>query len=137
MNRGKAIGRIIKRCRTILRNCHLRNTLGSLAVAGMLVMGTAGATHAVPATAPWTEPSVTIDSGTSLTVDELFDPLTDKTTDNISTTSLILNGGSLTIETGCTLRNAGDDEQGVRPGLDIFIQSGSLILGSGLIKGKK
>lgn len=124
MNRRRTIGRIIKRYRTILRICRIRDTLGSLAVAGILVMGAAGGVHAVPATAPWTDPSVTIDSGTSLTVDELFDPLTDKTTDNISTTSLTLNGGSLTIETGCTLRNVGS----VGTGLTFLMQGGDLTL---------
>ena len=34
-----AIGNLINRYRAVLKKCHLLNTFGSLAVAGMLVMG--------------------------------------------------------------------------------------------------
>lgn len=34
-----AIGNLINRYKAVLKKCHLMNTFGSLAVAGMLVMG--------------------------------------------------------------------------------------------------
>lgn len=37
-----AIGNLINRYKAVLKKCHLMNTFGSLAVAGMLVMGGAG-----------------------------------------------------------------------------------------------
>ena len=37
-----AIGNLINRYKAVLKKCHLMNTFGSLAVAGMLVMGSAG-----------------------------------------------------------------------------------------------
>ena len=37
-----AIGNLINRYRAVLKKCNLINTFGSLAVAGMMVMGTAG-----------------------------------------------------------------------------------------------
>lgn len=38
-----AIGNLINRYRAVLKKCHLLNVFGSLAVAGMLVMGGAAA----------------------------------------------------------------------------------------------
>lgn len=46
-----AIGNLINRYKAVLKKCHLMNTFGSLAVAGMLIMGgagVAGATDDVP-----------------------------------------------------------------------------------------
>lgn len=37
-----AIGNLINRYKAVLKKCHLLNAFGSLAVAGMLVMGSAG-----------------------------------------------------------------------------------------------
>lgn len=37
-----AIGNLINRYKAVLKKCHLMNTFGSLAVAGMLIMGGAG-----------------------------------------------------------------------------------------------
>lgn len=37
-----AIGNLINRYKAVLKKCHLLNVFGSLAVAGMLVMGGAG-----------------------------------------------------------------------------------------------
>lgn len=37
-----AIGNLINRYRAVLKKCHLLNVFGSLAVAGMLVMGCCG-----------------------------------------------------------------------------------------------
>lgn len=42
-----AIGNLINRYKAVLKKCHLMNTFGSLAVAGMLVMGGAGVAGAV------------------------------------------------------------------------------------------
>lgn len=46
-----AIGNLINRYRAVLKKCHLLNVFGSLAVAGMLVMGGAAAAGA----ATWTQ----------------------------------------------------------------------------------
>ena len=46
-----AIGNLINRYKAVLKKCHLMNTFGSLAVAGMLVMGGAG--MAVAAAPDW------------------------------------------------------------------------------------
>lgn len=45
-----AIGNLINRYRAVLKKCHLLNVFGSLAVAGMLVMGGAAAAGAVTVT---------------------------------------------------------------------------------------
>lgn len=45
-----AIGNLINRYKAVLKKCHLLNVFGSLAVAGMLVMGGAAAAGAVPVT---------------------------------------------------------------------------------------
>ena len=45
-----AIGNLINRYKAVLQKCHLMNTFGSLAVAGMLVMGGAAAAGAEPVT---------------------------------------------------------------------------------------
>ena len=46
-----AIGNLINRYKAVLKKCHLMNTFGSLAVAGMLVMGGAGVAGAANHTA--------------------------------------------------------------------------------------
>lgn len=46
-----AIGNLINRYKAVLKKCHLMNTFGSLAVAGMLVMGGAGVAAATDYTA--------------------------------------------------------------------------------------
>ena len=45
-----AIGNLINRYKAVLKKCHLMNTFGSLAVAGMLVMGGAGVAGAAEGT---------------------------------------------------------------------------------------
>lgn len=45
-----AIGNLINRYKAVLKKCHLLNVFGSLAVAGMLVMGGAAAAGAVTVT---------------------------------------------------------------------------------------
>lgn len=52
-----AIGNLINRYKAVLKKCHLMNTFGSLAVAGMLVMGGAGMAVAAD--------DVALESGTS------------------------------------------------------------------------
>ena len=52
-----AIGNLINRYKAVLKKCHLMNTFGSLAVAGMLVMGGAAAAGAADA------PDVALGSG--------------------------------------------------------------------------
>ena len=49
-----AIGNLINRYKAVLKKCHLMNTFGSLAVAGMLVMGGAGV---AVAEGSWTKPN--------------------------------------------------------------------------------
>ncbi|MDY4671792.1 MAG: hypothetical protein SPC96_01950, partial [Desulfovibrio sp.] len=49
-----AIGNLINRYKAVLKKCHLMNTFGSLAVAGMLVMGGAGM---AVAEGSWTKPN--------------------------------------------------------------------------------
>lgn len=44
-----AIGNLINRYKAVLKKCHLMNTFGSLAVAGMLIMGGAGVAGAAAA----------------------------------------------------------------------------------------
>lgn len=53
-----AIGNLINRYRAVLKKCHLLNVFGSLAVAGMLVMGGAAAAMAGDAVEEATEASV-------------------------------------------------------------------------------
>lgn len=47
-----AIGNLINRYKAVLKKCHLMNTFGSLAVAGMLIMGGAGMAAAGAAASP-------------------------------------------------------------------------------------
>lgn len=47
-----AIGNLINRYKAVLKKCHLMNTFGSLAVAGMLIMGGAGMAVAADADKP-------------------------------------------------------------------------------------
>lgn len=49
-----AIGNLINRYKAVLKKCHLMNTFGSLAVAGMLIMGGAGM---AVAEGSWTKPN--------------------------------------------------------------------------------
>lgn len=74
---GRAIGRIAQRYRAILRKCRLLNAFGALAVTGLLVTGMTGMPYAVPATSPWDQATVSIGSGQSETVSEVFDPISD------------------------------------------------------------
>ncbi|NME53272.1 hypothetical protein [Desulfovibrio piger] len=64
-----AIGNLINRYKAVLKKCHLMNTFGSLAVAGMLVMGgagvAAGATARLINSGTWTINGDRFDSNTA------------------------------------------------------------------------
>ena len=61
-----AIGNLLNRYRAVLKKCHLLNTFGSLAVAGMLIMGGASVALAVDGT--WTRPDGTQETWSAGTV---------------------------------------------------------------------
>lgn len=64
-----AIGNLINRYKAVLKKCHLMNTFGSLAVAGMLVMGGAAAAGAEEITLDQDlQHSYTIKNGDSYTI---------------------------------------------------------------------
>ena len=65
-----AIGNLINRYKAVLKKCHLMNTFGSLAVAGMLVMGGAGVAGAADDVA--LEGKKTYDSAETPTVNHLM-----------------------------------------------------------------
>lgn len=65
-----AIGNLINRYKAVLKKCHLMNTFGSLAVAGMLVMGGAGVAGAADDVA--LEGKNTYDSAETPTVNHLM-----------------------------------------------------------------
>lgn len=128
-----AIGNLINRYRAVLRKCRLMNVFGSLAVAGMLVMGGAGMAAAAPASAPWTEKEVTI--GNSQTVNSLYDfeyDVDQGNARNIATEKLhITDGGSLTITGGGRLAHYLYQGESTKTGLDVIMDGGSLTVGDG------
>ena len=65
-----AIGNLINRYKAVLKKCHLMNTFGSLAVAGMLIMGGAGVAGAADDVA--LEGKKTYDSAETPTVNHLM-----------------------------------------------------------------
>ena len=83
-----AIGNLINRYKAVLKKCHLLNTFGSLAVAGMLVMGSAGAAAAV------TQGSITED--TVITTDTVVQP-DQSSEDSTRKSGIIVESGSLTL----------------------------------------
>lgn len=68
-----AIGNLINRYRAVLKKCHLLNVFGSLAVAGMLVMGGAAAAGAAETTdkvlSEDISTSVVVSAGNSVNLD--------------------------------------------------------------------
>lgn len=60
-----AIGNLINRYKAVLKKCHLLNVFGSLAVAGMLVMGGAAAAEA----GTWTKPNGSVGEWSNGVVD--------------------------------------------------------------------
>lgn len=64
-----AIGNLINRYRAVLKKCHLLNVFGSLAVAGMLVMGGAAAAGAADVTWNYAN-DITVNTGDKLTISE-------------------------------------------------------------------
>lgn len=83
-----AIGNLINRYKAVLKKCHLLNMFGSLAVAGMLVMGSAGAAAAV------TQGSITED--TVITTDTVVQP-DQSSEDSTRKSGIIVESGSLTL----------------------------------------
>lgn len=67
-----AIGNLINRYKAVLKKCHLMNTFGSLAVAGMLVMGGAAAAGAADAPDVALEGEKTYDSEKNPNVNHLM-----------------------------------------------------------------
>lgn len=64
-----AIGNLINRYKAVLKKCHLLNVFGSLAVAGMLVMGGAAAAGAADVTWNYAN-DITVNTGDKLTISE-------------------------------------------------------------------
>lgn len=128
-----AIGNLINRYRAVLRKCRLMNVFGSLAVAGMLVMGGAGMAAAASASAPWTEKKVTIDA--PQTVNSLYDfeyDFDQCNARNIVTEKLhITDGGSLAITDGGRLAHYLYQGESTKTGLDVIMAGGSLTVGDG------
>ena len=121
-----AIGNLINRYRAVLRKCRLLNTFGSLAVAGLLVLGPCSAAHAEQLVAPWTEKTITIGNGDTINADIQFDAFSENTKNNILTESLTLQeGGSLSIGTEISLIHRADAEQGYAS-LTVDMQGGTL-----------
>ena len=78
-----AIGNLVNRYRAVLRKCHLLNTFGSLAVAGMLIMGSAGMAQAA-------EPSEETAAVEMVVIDDVDAPGVEKYT-GTSQTTLVFN----------------------------------------------
>lgn len=85
-----AIGNLINRYKAVLKKCHLMNTFGSLAVAGMLVMGGA-------ATAGAADPSVAPKSLLSYTGTELLENTAAVSTEEGAEFDYQLADGTITI----------------------------------------
>lgn len=81
-----AIGNLINRYKAVLKKCHLMNTFGSLAVAGMLVMGGAGVAGAANYTAANKEEFNTV-----------FEKALQEESASIKVTSPITNGSGIGI----------------------------------------
>lgn len=83
-----AIGNLINRYKAVLKKCHLLNVFGSLAVAGMLVMGGAGVAAAADVT--WKDPSqdMEVKAGDTLNIAGTLNP---------TTGSLSIAGGTVNI----------------------------------------
>ena len=109
-----AIGNLLNRYRAVLKKCHLLNTFGSLAVAGMLIMGGAGmasATTVISEETSYSDQSFAEQNGTSggaFYVNPNAELILDNVsfTDNTATTygGAIFSGGTLTI-TNSTFTN--------------------------------
>lgn len=130
-----AIGNLINRYRAVLRKCRLMNVFGSLAVAGMLVMGSAGMATAAPAVAPWTEKEVTLDGSNAHTVNSLYDfeyDVDQGNARNIATEKLyITDGGSLSITGGGRLAHYLYQGDSGKTGLAVIMDGGTLTVGDG------
>ena len=116
-----AIGNLLNRYRAVLKKCHLLNTFGSLAVAGMLVMGGAGVAQA---TGTWTQTDETEGSWTAGKLVENDEVLSGSYEDFVSTTNdtagvTAINYGitGVTVADGTIFRNNSiEAEQGAAGG---------------------
>lgn len=129
-----AIGNLINRYRAVLKKCHLMNVFGSLAVAGMLVMGGAGAAGAAEVS-PNALLSYTgsefIKNTDAVADDGTFDYTTEDKTISITATGQKSSGrGVLT-----NLYNEGTSEKVSTSGLTItnstFTQNSQSVTGAG------
>ena len=93
-----AIGNLINRYKAVLKKCHLMNTFGSLAVAGMLVMGGAAAAGAADALDVALEGEKTYDSTETPEVNHLMGGWLvkeDTTTEATGDITLDVKGGTI------------------------------------------
>lgn len=93
-----AIGNLINRYKAVLKKCHLMNTFGSLAVAGMLIMGGAGMAVAEDAQDLELKGEHTYDSEKNPSVNHLMGGWLvkeDTTTEATGDITLDVNGGTI------------------------------------------
>lgn len=93
-----AIGNLINRYKAVLKKCHLMNTFGSLAVAGMLVMGGAGVAVAADAQDVALKGENSYDSKTQSPVNHLMGGWLvkeDPTTEATGNITLDVKGGTI------------------------------------------
>ncbi len=133
MNLSKnAIGNLINRYKAVLKKCHLLNTFGSLAVAGMLVTGSLGFGVSVVGAAALDEVTAITNSPT-LSFESTTNPLTlgageSATIGSITgTTPSTFNGVDVT--STLTIAGATVGGNGLLSGADFTVSSGKLLLG--------
>ena len=94
-----AIGNLINRYRAVLKNCHLLNTFGSLAMAAMLTMGTCSAAFAADI-GSIVNTDVTLSQDTTITADKTTETSTRYAgiiADSDNTTVTMKDGATLTV----------------------------------------
>ena len=87
-----AIGNLLNRYKAVLKKCHLLNTFGSLAVAGMLVMGGVGVAADVQANVLINGEAISTESGNPAT---LFDAIIEAQDGDVITLTNSHSGGGL------------------------------------------
>ena len=105
-----AIGNLLNRYRAVLKKCHLLNTFGSLAVAGMLVMGGAGVAQAEETwiqadgtEGTWTAGTVINTPGTVLS--GTYDGFVSYETNTAGVAAIDYNTPNVRVESGTTFSN--------------------------------